>query len=352
MEQNSKTVALDRTLGAVCHEIRTPLTALVGALNLLGEGSLGAVNPDQRGFIQVAIRNARRMQALVSSILASSRASRGDWPVDPVPANLARLAEAGIAEALQAAGGTREQIRLEAPEEPSLTPADPEGMTRIVKNLVANAIRFSAPGGTVRVVIRREPAASVLEVTDGGPGIPPEDRDWIFGRFHQVPHERGGRPRGGLGLGLFLSRAIAHAHGGEVACLSPAVGSPGPGPGTTFRVTLPLDPAARAAAAGGAADGAVLRVARPDGGPLLASQAFRAAEALRVAAPEARRVESPGEVLAVWPGAPADEVGRAATRAAAALGGDLVVSVVRGARGAEPLAPILRASEREAVVSA
>ncbi|MCI0341449.1 MAG: HAMP domain-containing histidine kinase, partial [Planctomycetales bacterium] len=241
MEPNSKTLALDQTLGAVCHEIRTPLTALVGALNLLGEGSLGSLNPDQKGFVQVAIRNGRRMQALVTSILSSSRAARGGWPVDAVPANLARLSEAGIAEALEAAGGTRDQVWVEVAGGMPLVSADLEGITRIVKNLVANALRFSAPGGTVRIVIRSEPGTGVLEVTDGGPGIPAEDREWIFGRFHQVPHERGGRPRGGLGLGLFLSRTIAHAHGGEIACLSPAVGSPGPGPGTTFRVTLPLD---------------------------------------------------------------------------------------------------------------
>ncbi|MCI0340443.1 MAG: hypothetical protein L0216_04725, partial [Planctomycetales bacterium] len=97
-------------------------------------------------------------------------------------------------------------------------------------------------------------------------------------------------------------------------------------------VTLPLDPAARAAAAGEREDEAVLRVARADGGKLLASQAFRAAEALRVAAPEARRVESPGEVLAVWPGAAADEVRRAAARAASAVGEGLVVSVRLGTR--------------------
>lgn len=308
------TKTFERTIAAVCHELRTPLTALSGALSLLMEGSLGALSNDQQGFAQLALRNARRLEHLINSVLAASRASRGEWPVEPIPSRLGPLVRAGVDEAREGGpAGVAVEI-AEAPDLP-LTPADPEGVRRIVKNLVANAMRFSAPSGRVVVGLRAAPGAVVIEVTDSGPGVAPADRAWIFERFHQVPMERGGRPRGGLGLGLYLSLQIARAHGGDLQCVEPTVGR-----GACFRLTLPNAPT-------DAGRGRVsrVRIARPDGGALRASETFRAAEALRAHAPGARRWELRSAVVGELPEAPRPEHEAITARLGTVLGEGLQV---------------------------
>ena len=121
------------------------------------------------------------------------------------------------------------------PEEPTcVVMVDPERLQQTLWNLLSNAIKFTEAGGSVRVVIRRETAKVIIEVSDSGVGIEPEFLPFAFERFKQADASTT-RRYGGLGLGLALVRHIVELHGGSVAAESGGLGA-----GSTFRVTLPV----------------------------------------------------------------------------------------------------------------
>jgi len=111
---------------------------------------------------------------------------------------------------------------------------DPARLRQVVENLVSNAVKFTAEGGTVVVETKRTEAHAEIVVSDTGIGIPPDLLPLIFDRFHQA--ENSSTRQGGLGLGLAIARELVHQHGGSIE-----VESPGEDRGATFRVTLPLE---------------------------------------------------------------------------------------------------------------
>jgi signal transduction histidine kinase len=136
---------------------------------------------------------------------------------------------AGVEGAARAAGVS---IAVEGAVEALPVLADPERIDVVLSNLLANAVRHARTGGRVTVRIRSAGGQAEIEVQDDGEGIPPQFLERIFERYFQVP---GGR-RGGIGLGLYISREIVRAHGGELTARSR------PGEGSTFSFTLPTAP--------------------------------------------------------------------------------------------------------------
>ena len=221
----------------VSHELKTPLTALRGYLELLAQGDLGAVPPEAARALDVCLKNVRRLSLRIEELVELSRLEKSGVPhmvMDTV--HLGRLLH-GVVETMLP--------RLEehslvcslnlATDLPGIT-ASLEHLERTFLNLLDNAVKFTSPGGIIRVTAEpstHEGRTGVLvRVADTGVGIPPGEQLRIFDRFYQVdPSAR--RRYGGMGLGLALVRSIVEAHRGA-AWVDSEVGR-----GSTFFVWLP-----------------------------------------------------------------------------------------------------------------
>jgi signal transduction histidine kinase len=236
------------------HELRTPLTSVLANLELL-EADLRGEDAEIAGS---ALRSTQRMRRLVADLLFLARADTGRRP-GREPADLGAIVREAAGETAPLAGEHR--IAVEAPSG-VVVRGSADDLHRLALNLLQNAVVHTPTGSAVKAVVRREggpegadgPGSAVLEVSDDGPGVPPEVRDRVFERFARGagdgrgPAGPGGR---GSGLGLPIVRAVAEAHGGSVA-LDDAEGG-----GARFTVRLPAAaalrprprPAARAAGA-------------------------------------------------------------------------------------------------------
>jgi signal transduction histidine kinase len=224
--------AKTRFFANVSHELRTPLTLLLGPLEtLLGEEEEGEV----RVLLESMEANARRLLRQVNALLDGAKLESGRLRLEPVAGNLGEL----LAELVEAAAplAQRRSLRLltEGLDAVPDSLFDPEKTEIIAANLVSNALKFTPPGGAVTVRAAVEEDAIFFEVEDDGPGIPADELERIFERFHQVDSSAS-REHGGTGLGLALARELARLHGGNVVVRSR------PGAGSVFRVEMPLDP--------------------------------------------------------------------------------------------------------------
>jgi signal transduction histidine kinase len=223
------------------HELRTPLTSILANLELLE----AEVEGEAREMAGSALRSSQRMRRLVADLLLLARADAGrQSPKRPV--DLAAIAREAATEANPLAAG--QTLALDLPASVHVLGVS-DDLHRLVANLIENALVHTPSGTPVTVSVAERDGAGVLEVSDRGPGVPPELRERVFERF-----ARGGGDSStgsGSGLGLAIVRAVAEAHGGTVA-LSDAVGG-----GARFTVRLPL--ASRAAEERSAAPSTVFR---------------------------------------------------------------------------------------------
>ncbi|UAK26396.1 CHASE3 domain-containing protein [Sphingomonas nostoxanthinifaciens] len=224
----------DEFISTVSHELRTPLTSVVGSLGLLRGGQIAALPDQARRLVEIAENNARRLIRLINDILDIDRIGSGKSRLDTNVCDLCHLAERGAhdAEGLAATRGIT--VSTDLPDEPVSIMCDFERLLQVVGNLVSNAIRFSPDDGTVVVRVRAEGDRALLFVDDSGPGVAPEFRDRIFGRFAQS--SAGAAIPGGTGLGLAISREIVKAHDGDIWF------DDAPDGGARFAIALPLQP--------------------------------------------------------------------------------------------------------------
>ncbi|HEY2595249.1 MAG TPA: HAMP domain-containing sensor histidine kinase, partial [Chloroflexota bacterium] len=175
-----------------------------------------------------------RLGRLIDELLDVSRIESGKLDFHWAPVDLAELLQE-VAERLQLTT-TSHQIRVDPDSVTDTVVADRDHLEQVLDNLVANAIKFSPRGGTIRVGLRAAPEGVVLSVSDPGVGIPPEQLDAIFGLFYQA-EDPVSRRTGGMGLGLYISKEIVSRHGGRIWAESV------PNEGSTFNVALPRAPA-------------------------------------------------------------------------------------------------------------
>jgi two-component system, OmpR family, phosphate regulon sensor histidine kinase PhoR len=211
------------------HELKTPVTSirtLSEALEVTARQ-----DPEQIGPLVARLSGeAERLARLVYDLLDLRRLEERA-PVETDPVDLAWLVRDVAAELVDRAERREVELGVEAPDR--LVLAGSEGDLRIVvKNLVANAIQYNRPSGSVEVVLTATPEGALLSVGDTGIGIPAHDRQRIFERFYRVDAARS-RETGGTGLGLSLVRHAVERHGGTITVDSE------PGVGTTFTVRLP-----------------------------------------------------------------------------------------------------------------
>lgn len=226
---------LDRTradfLATASHELRTPITSILGYASLLAQDTeLPAMHRQIIGRIE---RNGRRLLGLVEDMLTMSQVEQGTFRFDKAPVDLREPASAA-ADAIAPALDIHELILdAELPDEPVPVFGDPEKLERVVTNLLSNAAKFSHPGDRIRLRLAALGGEAVLSVADSGVGIRPEDRPHLFTRFFRGADAHT-RAIQGIGLGLPIAATIVEGHGGRIDVDSRL------GQGSTFVVRLPL----------------------------------------------------------------------------------------------------------------
>ncbi|WP_027894078.1 sensor histidine kinase [Calidithermus chliarophilus] len=203
------------------HELRTPITAILGHVSFLLRRT--PLTEQQRESLEVVVRESERMKKLVTDLLELSKS--GNWKLHMGAVHVPTLLEQIQEEYARSFEG---RIELEVPEN-LWVQGDPERLHQVFANLVSNAIKARAT--RVRLVARDVSAGAVVRVEDDGEGIPAEHLPRLFERFYRVDKARD-RERGGTGLGLAIVKTIVEAHGGRVWVESTV------GKGTTFSVSL------------------------------------------------------------------------------------------------------------------
>lgn len=218
-------------VSAVSHELRTPLTSIKGfAVTLRGKPD---IEPELRTrFLNIIAEEADRLGTLVEELLILARIESGRMVMGQEPVDMGALIHS-VFEAFQPEADKR-SISLEkaVPVELGKPLGDREKIRIIVANLVENAVKFTPPGGTVRVKATQDGNELILAVSDTGIGIPKADQQRIFERFYRV--HRPGHTEPGTGLGLFIVREMVLLHGGHIEVSSAA------NEGSVFTVYLPL----------------------------------------------------------------------------------------------------------------
>ncbi|MBG6224114.1 signal transduction histidine kinase [Arthrobacter sp. CAN_A2] len=219
--------AKDDFLSNVSHEFRTPLTSILGYLELTAERS-DDLPDDVAGFITVARRNALRLERLVEDLLAINA---GTFQVHPVPTDVGGiLAEATSSSLVRAA---RAGVRL-VNRAPSRLPAvaDPVRLAQAVDNLVSNAVKYNRRGGSITLDATLGEDGLTVQVEDTGIGIEAEELHQVFDRFFRSSSVRSSSVPG-VGLGLLITKSIVSEHGGSITVTSE------PGVGTCFSMLIP-----------------------------------------------------------------------------------------------------------------
>jgi two-component system sensor histidine kinase ResE len=219
----------------VSHELRTPLTSIQGFLEALMDGTIGESQARDR-YLKVIHQETLRLNRLIHELLDLALIESGKvcWELNPidVPSLVSRV--------LLKMGPQMEQQQVKVePETPADLPlmlGNEDRIEQVLTNLVENAVRYSPPGSVIIIRATEQEGNITVEVTDQGPGIPPEDLPHIWERFHRVDKSRS-RSFGGTGLGLAIVMQIIEAHGGRVKAQSEV------GRGSTFSFTLSAVPA-------------------------------------------------------------------------------------------------------------
>jgi PAS domain S-box-containing protein len=220
-------------VSTVSHELRTPITSVVGYVDMLAEGIAGELTDVQLEMLEVVSRNSQRLLALIEDLLTLSRIESGAFRLEPHPLDV-RDVVAGAQDALRPIfSGRRLDLTVDLPDRPVPLVGDHAQLERSVMNLLTNAVKFTADGGAVGVVLEQDDEQVRIEVTDTGMGIPAAEQDRLFTRFFRSSSATSGAIQG-TGLGLSIVRSIIQAHGGDVAVTSVE------GCGTTVTLTLPL----------------------------------------------------------------------------------------------------------------
>lgn len=231
--------ARERLLSSISHELRTPLNAILGWIELL---QMRMLDPAEvKTAVSSIEQNARAQAKLVDDILDVSRAVNHKLRINPTMLDARDPVWAAIETIRPSADAEDITLTLQMPDHPVCVRADNGRLQQIVWNILANAVKFSDPGGRIEVQVQTDLALARISVSDQGRGIAPEMLQSIFNHLVQVDHASA-RSQQGLGLGLAIVKHLVELHGGEVVAQSPGLGR-----GATFTVSLPLQPSSHLA---------------------------------------------------------------------------------------------------------
>ncbi len=217
----------DDLVSLIAHELRTPLAAVIGSARTLEERWGELTDEERELLLHVIVGESDRLNMLISDLLDSSRIEAGTFSYEFGNVDLAELVDEEVAAVGVIYGDVDVHASLNGPLPP--VSGDRRRLGQVLANLLDNAAKWSPAGGEVVVTASAAGGAVRVEVADRGPGIPAEYHQRVFEKFGRVPGS--GKP--GTGLGLFISRSIAEAHGGTLRLRSEH------GEGAVFTLELP-----------------------------------------------------------------------------------------------------------------
>jgi signal transduction histidine kinase len=213
-------------LSAIGHDLRTPMGSMQAAVEALQDG----VAPDPQAYLRGLSLDLEHLRHLIDDLFLLARIESGRLELSPVGVDMAELADEAVEAVTPAAAIRRVALAVDSPGHVAVQ-GDPAALGRVLRNLLANAIRHSPESGEVRLVLSRNGSEAITTVVDEGPGFPTEMGDSVFERFVRADDSRN-RESGGTGLGLAIAKGIVEAHGGTITI--------DPGPGGRVRFSVPL----------------------------------------------------------------------------------------------------------------
>jgi signal transduction histidine kinase len=221
----------DEFLATLSHELRNPLSAIVGWAQVLHTQPL----PPQvvRG-LEVIERNARAQTRIVDDLLDMSRISAGMARLEIRSVDLQKVVDSAILPIQPAAHAKHITIDRVAGPSPGMANCDPDRLQQVIANLLTNAVKFTPEGGWIEIRLEHRPPHAEISVRDSGIGIDPAFLPFVFDRFRQADPSTS-RHHAGLGLGLSICKQLVELHGGTIRA-----SSDGTGKGSTFTIRLPV----------------------------------------------------------------------------------------------------------------
>lgn len=214
----------------ISHELKTPLTSIIGYLDLILEGDTGDINPEQTEFISISLKQAEKLLVMISDILEIQKMETKDIPLKAELFDLVKM--------------TEELLKIQAPllrekglemvfDHPETAPylGDRAKLDKIIGNLISNAVKYTRRG-RVTVTISENEQAYLFSVADTGVGLSEEEQQKVFERFYRTDNSLT-RDTGGTGLGLYIAKTMLEKMGGEISLISE------PNKGSKFTVKLP-----------------------------------------------------------------------------------------------------------------
>ena len=218
-------------IASVSHDLRTPLTALIGQLETIRMKADTIGREQQQLMLERASQNAQHLKRLTDSLAELATLDSPDFRTHPEPIAIGELADDVVQRFSASAADAGLELALDYPDGLPLTRLDAALVERALSNLLDNALRVTPAGGRVLVRVLRDADGVRVEVTDTGPGVAIEDQPRVFERFYQANRHRD--LRGSSGLGLAIVKRVAELHGGRAGLRSQ------PGKGSTFFIELP-----------------------------------------------------------------------------------------------------------------
>lgn len=225
--------ARDDFLNIAGHELKTPLSVMIGWAQYVQRQLARGASEDALEKLETLVGQARRVARLVEEFIDVVRIQHGSLVVAMERQDLRPLVEGALGHARRTY--LQHEFCFEFPDYPVLVQVDGAHLSQALAHLVDNAAKFSPQGGEVLLRLTVKGGEACVAIQDQGVGILPDDLPLIFERFYQADHDIMTRRFGGVGVGLYVSRALAEAHGGRVW-----VESAGPDAGSTFTLALPL----------------------------------------------------------------------------------------------------------------
>ena len=238
----------DEFLACISHELKTPLTAVMGLSSLLKEQTLGSLNKRQTRYATLIHQSGRHLMTVINDILDLTRMESGQMDLDPEPVQIRKVCDHAFQEALQLqhkppqdqssiifTDSIRARYTLEIEKDLSIITADPLRLRQMLVNLLSNALKFTPADGKIGLKVARWEKWITFTIWDLGIGIPSDKQHLIFQKFQQLENPLI-RQFEGTGLGLVLTQRLASLHGGDVTFISQE------GKGSKFTLILPPSP--------------------------------------------------------------------------------------------------------------
>ncbi|MDB5036255.1 MAG: osmosensitive channel signal transduction histidine kinase [Chlorobi bacterium] len=220
-------------LSSISHDLRTPLASILGAATTLQRNDADYDDATRRDLLTMIQEETERLNRFVGNLLDTTRLESGELRLNREWMEVNDLIGSAVGRLERPLGNHKLTLEVEAGL--PLIRLDFVLLEQVFVNLLDNAVRYSATGTGIQVRAYRNGESIVIDVTDEGRGVPPEDLERIFDKFYRVRH--GDRQTAGTGLGLTICKGIVEEHGGTIRALLPGIS----GAGTTFRVELPIE---------------------------------------------------------------------------------------------------------------